>query len=213
MKARWYEKTGVIILFLILFFPIGLFLMWKYGKWNKSIKITVTVLLVVGCIGAISGGSSETNVAEASKVESKSTEPRETSKALESEKPKVPEKTPDEIEKEYKQSCETFIYKDIERNPSNFENITCMIKGKVIQVNEGAFSFVTLRVATKENEYSAYTNDVYMVTYKQTDENRILEEDMVTIWGECMGVSTYKSVLNGNITIPSIEMKYYKIEK
>ena len=30
---KWYQKTGWIIALLILFFPAGLFLMWKYSNW------------------------------------------------------------------------------------------------------------------------------------------------------------------------------------
>lgn len=34
-ELKWYKKTGWIIFLLIFFFPVGLFLMWKYAKWNK----------------------------------------------------------------------------------------------------------------------------------------------------------------------------------
>lgn len=46
---HWYEKSWITILLLILFFPIGLFLMWQYRSWNKWLKISLTSvgLLVV----------------------------------------------------------------------------------------------------------------------------------------------------------------------
>ena len=44
---KWYQKTGWIIALLILFFPAGLFLMWKYSNWKKPIKCTITALILI----------------------------------------------------------------------------------------------------------------------------------------------------------------------
>ena len=49
---KWYQKTFGIILLLIFFFPIGLYLMWRYGKCNKTVKIVVTAALVIIGIGS-----------------------------------------------------------------------------------------------------------------------------------------------------------------
>ncbi|MDQ5982179.1 MAG: hypothetical protein QG549_176, partial [Patescibacteria group bacterium] len=53
---RWYAKNRVILLLIILFFPLGLTLMWKYGDWTRKTKwiITVTVglILTLGMIGS-----------------------------------------------------------------------------------------------------------------------------------------------------------------
>ena len=46
-KEKWYKRTIGIILMLFIFFPIGLFLMWKYSRWPKSIKWTITGFLVL----------------------------------------------------------------------------------------------------------------------------------------------------------------------
>lgn len=51
----WYGKTWVIVLFLLLFWPVGIVLMWlKSCKWAKGAKIGVTVALAVLLIGSIS---------------------------------------------------------------------------------------------------------------------------------------------------------------
>lgn len=50
---KWYQKTGWIIAWLILFFPVGLFLMWKYATWKKSVKGIVSALLAFTIISAI----------------------------------------------------------------------------------------------------------------------------------------------------------------
>src|SRR5699024_12392126 len=44
---KWYEQTWVIVLFLIFFFPVGLFLMWRYAKWTTIVKTIVTVVIAV----------------------------------------------------------------------------------------------------------------------------------------------------------------------
>lgn len=40
---KWYEKTGWIIFFLIFFFPVGLFLMWK-SNWKMPAKIIISLI-------------------------------------------------------------------------------------------------------------------------------------------------------------------------
>lgn len=49
-KNEWYKKTSGIITMLIIFFPVGLFLMWKYAKWTKHIKIIITVFFVLAVL-------------------------------------------------------------------------------------------------------------------------------------------------------------------
>ena len=41
---KWYQKTGWIILWLILFFPVGIFLMWRYANWKKPVKIVISAV-------------------------------------------------------------------------------------------------------------------------------------------------------------------------
>lgn len=49
---KWYQKTGWIIVWLIMFFPVGIFLMWKYSNWKKFIKIAITAFFGLAIIGA-----------------------------------------------------------------------------------------------------------------------------------------------------------------
>ena len=46
---KWHEKTGWIIFFLIFFFPVGLFLMWK-SDWKKTPKIIISALFALSLI-------------------------------------------------------------------------------------------------------------------------------------------------------------------
>lgn len=46
----WYKRNTGIILMLILFFPVGLYLMWRYATWHMVAKIIVTVGFIVAII-------------------------------------------------------------------------------------------------------------------------------------------------------------------
>ena len=44
------------------------------------------------------------------------------------------------------------------------------------------------------------------------ESDRILEDDIITIWGECDGLYSYESVLGSKVSLPKIDVKYYSIE-
>lgn len=46
-KLPWYEQQGFIVLFLIFFFPVGLYLMWRYSKWHLAAKVIITSFFAV----------------------------------------------------------------------------------------------------------------------------------------------------------------------
>ncbi len=41
-KNKWYHTTFGIIVLLALFFPIGLYLMWRYTNWDMKLKWGIT---------------------------------------------------------------------------------------------------------------------------------------------------------------------------
>lgn len=116
-------------------------------------------------------------------------------------------------EKEFKASCKSYTYKEIARNPDKYIGKPIKITGKVIQVLEGWFNSVELRVDMTKDEYGYYDDTVYC-TYTYTDgEDKILEDDIVTIYGICQGTTSYESVLGSTITLPKIEVKYLTIKE
>ena len=64
-NKKWYQTSWGIILMLIMFFPAGIFLMWKYANWNKIIKIIISVIfaffLLIGMFSEESETSSDTD--------------------------------------------------------------------------------------------------------------------------------------------------------
>ena len=105
---------------------------------------------------------------------------------------------------DYIAECKTVDYSDVARNPGNYNGSLVKFSGKVIQESEGWFNSLTLRVEDGDN--------IWYVTYTMSDgESRILEDDKITVYGECSGVTSYKTVLGSTVTIPSVKMKYYSI--
>ena len=80
---KFYEKTWFIVIMLIIFFPVGLILVWTNKKWSQKGKITATavvaILLIIGLIDNASGGgesATASNTAiEETKIETTSAEP------------------------------------------------------------------------------------------------------------------------------------------
>ena len=56
MERKWYQQTRVIIASLWLFFPAGLYLMWRYASWSKRWKWGITgiaaALVALTALGA-----------------------------------------------------------------------------------------------------------------------------------------------------------------
>lgn len=112
---------------------------------------------------------------------------------------------------DYIASAKTYDYKDLERDPDKHKGEIAVFQGKVIQVSESILDNVVYRVNINNTE-DKWSDTIY-VTYKRPEgEARILEDDMVTIYGDLEGIETYTSVLGGKISIPSIKAKYINIE-
>lgn len=123
----------------------------------------------------------------------------------------IQDETDDENEvvsrENYIAECVTVSYDDVARNPDNYDGEKVVFSGPVIQVSEDALDLfsnnsVDFRVET--------TDGIWYVSYNRPEgESRILEGDYITCYGECDGVTTYISVLGGNITVPKLIMKYH----
>ncbi|MGV3155481.1 hypothetical protein [Staphylococcus simulans] len=59
MNEKWYQKSWFVILMLIFLFPVGLFLMWYFKKWNNPIRWILTVIIVFISIFSIFDNSDE----------------------------------------------------------------------------------------------------------------------------------------------------------
>ena len=62
-KVPFYQSGGFAILFLIFFFPVGLYLMWRYKKFNMVARVIVSTFFAFVMFSTIWGGSKDTDVA------------------------------------------------------------------------------------------------------------------------------------------------------
>lgn len=120
--------------------------------------------------------------------------------------------TPKISKEEFIASCENVTYKDIARNPNKQVGKNAIFTGKVIQAEYNAWN-VTMRVDVTKNEYFDFYDDTMYVEYlrKSSDEDRILEGDIITMYGTVMGLKTYETIFGAQVTIPYLIAEYIDI--
>lgn len=116
--------------------------------------------------------------------------------------------TPDE----YKAMCSTCNYKDLMRNPDEYVGqkvkITCEVQQAIEDWGDKYYN-----VATK-NEYDTYLGDNMIIcdTRDNPDDLKILEDDIITVYGEFDGLKEETSALLGTESeYPRINMKYVEL--
>lgn len=147
-------------------------------------------------------------------VKQKEAEEKAKKEAEEKAKKEAEEKAKAEEEQNFKASCQTYTFEQMARNPESFKGTNVKLTGEVVQALYGSNS-VDLRVnITKKGTYSPYYTDTVYVTYDtKTGEDKILEDDIITIYGTSMGDYTYKSTIGATINLPLISAKYIELEK
>lgn len=183
-------------------------------KKKKKGKGCLIAFLIVVAIAAVVGGGSDnttddisTDTSEPVREISAETEaePEETEKETKKSETIPPDTTTPEQERaDYISSCKAADYKAIARDPADHEFELITFTGEVIQVSEGWFGSVILRIDTPDG--------IWYCTYTRSDdEGRILEGDTLTVYGQCEGVETYTTIFGASETIPSISIEYYDL--
>lgn len=90
-------------------------------------------------------------------------------------------------------------YDNLARRPDDYKDSKVKFTGKVLQVLEGD-GYVQIRFAI-DRDY----DKVVLCEYNPSIvDSRILEDDIITIYGVSMGTITYQSAMNVPITVPAI---------
>ncbi len=104
-------------------------------------------------------------------------------------------------------TCTKANYMELNRNPERYIRDCFSFDGKVQQVTEKENGAVGYRIAAGEAEH-----DVIYVNYARGEgEGRILENDMVTVYGMSEGLFTYDGTSGETITVPSMTAYYIDI--
>lgn len=116
----------------------------------------------------------------------------------------------EELKDQYAKKCETYTYEQIARDPEKYRGKYAKLTGEVFQVMEGGDDYTLLVNITKQNYFQ--DDSVYVAYTKHTsDESRILEDDVVTMYGELSGTYTYETVMGAEVTIPLLLAEYIDV--
>ena len=98
-------------------------------------------------------------------------------------------------------------YADVARNPDAYKGQKIAFTGKVLQVMDGDKE-VDVRIATD----GAWDNIVFAGYDPNIIDYRILEDDMVTIYGTCIGLYSYTSALGAKISLPGMYLDAIELQ-
>lgn len=112
-------------------------------------------------------------------------------------------------EDQYKAQCAPMSYEDLARNPDSVKDSYVSVRGQVIQVQQDSGD-LSLRVSITEESYG-WTDPVLVAYTLPAGADNILEDDIVTVYGQSVGDYTYTSVLGASVTVPAISAKYIDI--
>lgn len=119
-------------------------------------------------------------------------------------------------EDEYKKSCKTIDYKALLRNPERHKGEKIKFTGKVYKVlefdseTEGEVIY-NMRIRVTKDEYGFWDDTVCATIDLSEKVDKFLEDDIVTIWGECDGEYVDKGILD-TYSYPVIKIEYYTIK-
>ena len=117
-----------------------------------------------------------------------------------------------ETQEDYKQACQTFVYEDLLRHPEQYKGNLATFTGKVEQVRNYSDK-VWFRLGTNEDDFGIWSDMVFVeFNYADTSKARILEDDMLTVYGELNGIKTYTAIFGNEVQIPYLKAKYIKMK-
>lgn len=167
-----------------------------YKRWWF---IAIIVLIVLSAIG----GSSSSSDGSASSS---------TTKASASTASSVASVVPEISEDDYKAECQTVDYKELCRYPEKYEGTKIVVKVKVSQIIDANFSGSekAWRAYTDNSGYGFYADDeYYMLDKRGGDAVKILEDDIINVYGEFTGLEKITRALTSTTDeLPRIEVKY-----
>lgn len=169
-----------------------------YKRWWF---IVIIVLIVLSAIGGSGSGS-----------DSSASSSKATSKASTSTASSVASVVPEISEDDYKAECQTVDYKELCRYPEKYEGTKIVVQVKVSQIIDANFSGneKAWRTYTDNSGYGFYADDeYYMLDKRGGDAVKILDDDIITVYGEFTGLEKITRALTSTTDeLPRIEVKY-----
>ena len=106
-------------------------------------------------------------------------------------------------ESDYKAACKAVTYEEIARDKEGLKGQKVTFTGEIIQATSG-----TYRMNVTKGEYGHYSDTILFNIDESALSQNILEDDIVTIWGESQGQYTYETIMGSQVTVPRISVVY-----
>lgn len=167
-----------------------------YKRWWFIAIIVLIVLSAIGGSGSSSDGSASSSTTKASASTASS----------------AASVVPEISEDDYKAECQSVDYKELCRYPEKYEGTKIVVKVKVSQIIDANFSGSekAWRTYTDNSGYGFYADDeYYMLDKRGGDAVKILDDDIITVYGEFTGLEKITRALTSTTDeLPRIEVKY-----
>lgn len=113
---------------------------------------------------------------------------------------------------DYILSCDAVTYDNLARRPEYYKGKRVGLQGKVSQIisEEGLDVLLRVSVTIENADFDFWTDDISVrYTKESTDEARILEDDIINIYGVSEGLKTYElNIGDSTVSMPHIYAKY-----
>lgn len=114
----------------------------------------------------------------------------------------------------YKKGCKNYSYKDVLRNPDEYEGKNAYWFGEIVQVIDKSDIYSTFRINVNCESYQYLggyiCSDAIFVAY--VGDKSFIEDDMVKMWGTMKGTYTGTTVLGASVTIPMFMAEYMELQ-
>ncbi len=154
-RTTWYKTTVATVVLLILFAPLGIFTMWKYMQWNKTIKWILTgVFALFFLLRFANTNYQQTDTIKQTGTVIRITPTTEKKSAAQGTKKPTPEPTEDCSQSANSDMC---IRMEINREPKLNATTGFSNAGLVVTNNDSIdWRLCTVTIGSSENINTAY---------------------------------------------------------
>ena len=107
----------------------------------------------------------------------------------------------------YKAQCQSVSFEELARNGDAHVGEYVKFTGQIIQVAEGD-GVVNYRINVNKDEYGYWEDTIFVEYEPKSNQSRFLEDDVVTLYGQCAGLYTYETVMGNDVTLPGVYAEF-----
>ncbi len=201
--TKWYDKKGLVILLCVIFFPVGLYGLWKNQSISKGWKIGVTIFWGLVVLGNMGNKNTDVDSGhEASVRTPELTQAKKDSIALAEEARKeeqAKEAKAREIEERRKVTidandlCLAYSGNEV-RADENYKGKTIYVTGSVKSIEKGNGSSIVILAGGPDDDINT---DVYCEVRDQAAASKLDKGQWITVRGVCKGRAKDLNVFSG----------------